>query len=276
MIKLKAHAKLNLFLEVVGKRPSGEFAGYHELESLAVFLDLADELSVEPHDELVVEGEQFENNLVLKAAKLLKERSGCAGGAKFHLQKNIPVSGGLGGGSADAAAAIFMLNGLWDLQLNEQDLFELAARVGADVPACLYSIIHNKNAVYFSGIGENLLDVPHLKNMFFVLVNPHKEASTQEVFVQLKLDGLKARSENGMDFLNRENHLEVAAGEILPEISEVLAEIEKTDDVLLSRMSGSGATCFGLYETEEIAKKAEAKIAKLRPEWLVKFAKLKN
>ena len=166
-----AHAKVNLWLNVVGRRPDG----YHLLDSLVAFVDLADTLDVRPSDRLSLElaGPQAAglagdpDNLVLKAARLLADRAGVSPRAAIRLGKHIPVAAGLGGGSADAAAALRALGELWRVALPEEELFDLAASLGADVPMCLAG-----RTALVSGVGERLQPAPALPPAAILLVNP--------------------------------------------------------------------------------------------------------
>ena len=178
-----APAKINLWLNVVGRRADG----YHLLDSLVAFTDLADEIEASPSDRLslTVDGPfaatlaDEADNLVLKAARLLADRAGVAPRVALRLGKHIPVAAGLGGGSADAAAALRALIDLWRVALPVEELFDLAARLGADVPMCLAG-----RAALVSGVGERLAPAPPLPPCAILLVNPGMPLPTPEVFAR--------------------------------------------------------------------------------------------
>ena len=177
-MKLKAPAKLNLYLEVLGKRDDG----YHDLKSEIVFLDLADDLQIEAANDLIIEGSNFTDDIIYKTANLMSLEFGISQGAKIKIQKNIPVGGGLGGGSADAAAAIILLKDFWNIDCEDKKLYDLALKLGADVPACLYHQLTGKNSVIFSGIGEILQETEPKQNMHLLLAHPNIPLSTKDVF----------------------------------------------------------------------------------------------
>lgn len=252
-----ARAKVNLWLKVVGRRADG----YHLLDSLVAFADLADLLEASPSDRLslAVDGpgeaalSKETDNLVLKAARLLADHAGVAPRAALHLTKRIPVAAGLGGGSADAAAALQALVDLWRLALPVDELFELAARLGADVPMCLAS-----RAALVSGIGEKLEPAPPLPACGLLLVNPAVALPTAGVFAARRGDFAKAAplARPWSDLAGlvealaaRGNDLTSAATALCPAIADVLAFLRKSPAVRYAAMSGSGATCFALFDT---------------------------
>jgi 4-diphosphocytidyl-2-C-methyl-D-erythritol kinase len=259
-----AHAKVNLWLKVVGRRSDG----YHLLDSLVAFVDLADTLEVRPSDRLSLElvgprraelaGES--NNLVLKAARLLADRAGVAPCAAIRLAKHIPVAAGLGGGSADAAAALRELSDLWRVALPEVALFDLAASLGADVPMCLAG-----RTTLVSGIGERLQPAPALPPAFILLVNPGIALPTREVFAARRgsfsapvplTRPWRDLAELVAALAERGNDLGEAAISLRPAISEVLAFLRNSDGARYAAMSGSGATCFALYDSLAAAQRA--------------------
>jgi 4-diphosphocytidyl-2-C-methyl-D-erythritol kinase len=263
-----APAKVNLWLNVVGRRADG----YHLLESLVAFTDLADEIEASPSDrlELSVTGPfapalaAEADNLVLKAARLLAGRAGLAPKVALRLTKHIPVAAGLGGGSADAAAALRTLVELWRVAMPVEELFDLAARLGADIPMCLAN-----RAALASGIGEQLVPAPALPPCAILLVNPGTPLPTAEVFARrsaafsrsLKLSRPWTDTRSFAAILaERGNDLTDAAVALRPVIADVLAFLRATDDVLHVAMSGSGATCFALYETPDRASRAASHV----------------
>jgi 4-diphosphocytidyl-2-C-methyl-D-erythritol kinase len=261
-----AHAKVNLWLKVVGRRGDG----YHLLDSLIAFVDLADTLEVRPSDRLSLElsgprvadlaGES--DNLVLKAARLLAERAGVAPHASIRLGKHIPVAAGLGGGSADAAATLRALSDLWRVALPEEELFDLAASLGADVPMCLAG-----RTALVSGIGEHLQPAPALPPAAILLVNPGIALATREVFEARRgsfstplpvMQPWRDLPEFVAALAERGNDLSGAAISLRPVIAEVLAFLRHSAGARYAAMSGSGATCFALYDSPDAAQRASA------------------
>jgi 4-diphosphocytidyl-2-C-methyl-D-erythritol kinase len=279
-------AKVNLTLRVVGRRVDG----YHDLESMVVFADCADRLTLTPGPQLSLNttgplardcGEAADN-LVLKAAHLLGERVPDLKVGSFTLDKVLPVAAGIGGGSADAAAALRLLARLNGLELDDARLLEVAVLTGADVPVCLAS-----RACDMTGVGETLLPVS-LPKMPCVLVNPRVAVATRDVFERLGLrngellvgatDVMQATAwpedgaslEDWVEVLAAgSNDLEAPATRIQPVIGEVITALSATDGAWLARMSGSGATCFAIYENTAEAQRASQKIQLDHPQWWV-------
>jgi 4-diphosphocytidyl-2-C-methyl-D-erythritol kinase len=256
-----APAKINLSLRV---GPPGE-DGRHPLDSLVCFTkSCGDRLTFDPADDLalVIEGPfgqglvSDDDNLVLRAANLLRAHVGISLGTTVTLDKRLPIASGIGGGSADAAAALIGLNRLWKCGLNTDSLGKLGARLGADVPACV-----SGQSLLMTGTGETIRAIPPLPKLGLVLVNPMIACPTGPVYRRYDQIGCFADTAPKrlpdlttpsalLDFLRATpNDLEGSAIEIIPQIASVLAAIATSRDVLLSRMSGSGATCFGLYAT---------------------------
>lgn len=259
MITLKAPAKVNLFLHVGEKRADG----YHALESLVVFAQAGDVLSVTPADTLSLAidgpfagGLSTTDNLVLKAARALGD-----GGAHITLTKNLPVASGIGGGSADAAAALRGLNQLWNLGHTDDALREIAATLGSDVPVCVASA-----SAWMEGRGE-ILSPMVVPSMAMLLVNPGVAVPTADVFCALKVrTGLGAR--HSTDLAGTTNDLEAPARAIQPAIGEVLDAIA-AQGPKLARMSGSGATCFGIFDSDDEASRAARALSEAHPGWWV-------
>jgi len=263
-----ARAKVNLWLQVVGRRADG----YHLLDSLVAFTDLADEIEVAPGSDLSLEIagpaaaslEGGPDNLVLKAARLLAGRAGVAPRAAIRLTKRIPVAAGLGGGSADAAATLLALVDLWRLAMPPEELFDLAVTLGADVPMCLAG-----RPALASGIGERLAPAPALPACAILLVNPGIALPTPAVFGARQggfsaarpiADGWRDLGSLAEDLGRRGNDLTLAAISLQPDIAGVLDRLRRSDGVAHVAMSGSGATCFGLYGTIEDAKRAASRL----------------
>jgi 4-diphosphocytidyl-2-C-methyl-D-erythritol kinase len=281
-----ARAKVNLTLRVVGRRVDG----YHDLESVVAFADCADHLSLTPAPQLNLTtigplaqacGEAADN-LVFKAAQLLGERVGDLKLGDFILDKVLPVAAGIGGGSADAAAALRLLAQLNGLAIDDARLIEVARLTGADVPVCLAS-----RACVMTGVGETLLPL-NLPQMPCVMVNPRVPVATRDVFNALGLrngellvgaaDVLDASGwpdegaslEEWVEALSAgANDLEAPATRIQPLIGKVLSALSASDGAWLARMSGSGATCFAIFENTAEAQRASQKIAQDHPQWWV-------
>lgn len=277
-----APAKVNLTLHVTGRRSDG----YHLLDSLVVFLALGDRLHVEPaeHVTLAVTGPNaagvpVEANLVLEAAAALAQASGkpCPG-ASLTLDKHLPAAAGLGGGSSDAAAALRALNRLWGIGLDTAELMRLGETIGADVPVCVAPM-----AARMTGIGERVTPLPALPQVHVLLVNPGCSLATATVFA-----GLTDPENPGLPELPRHwrgvshlvdylaacrNDLAAPAIAATPVVQEVLATLAAEPACLLARMSGSGATCFGLFATAEDAARASAGVARSHPGWWVAAAR---
>jgi 4-diphosphocytidyl-2-C-methyl-D-erythritol kinase len=282
----EGRAKVNLSLRVVGRRADG----YHDLESIVAFADCADRLTLEPGGELTLATTgplaaacgETSDNLVFKAAKLLADAVPNLKLGAFSLDKVLPVAAGIGGGSADAAAALRLLARLNDLSLDDPRLHEVALATGADVPVCLFS-----RACDMTGVGEQLLPLA-LPSMPCVMVNPRVPVATKDVFRELGLrngellvgatDVLEAPAwpEAGgsiadwVDVLDTvPNDLEAPALRIEPVIGGVLEALRSSAGVKLARMSGSGATCFAIYGASGDARGAAEKIRKDHPGWWV-------
>ena len=271
MIRVAAHAKVNLYLHVVGRRADG----YHLLDSLVVFADLHDSLTVEPADalSLAIDGPFAEalsgeaDNLVLKAARGLADAHGLEPKVRVTLTKRIPVAAGIGGGSADAAAVLRALAELWSVDIP----FELALKLGADVNACLVS-----HTLYMSGIGETLNSAPVLPPSFLLLINPGVAVATKDVFRARSGPFSKPAPFNvapadaarlARFLMHRGNDLAAAAMVHAPVIKEARQRVAETEGCLLARMSGSGATVFGLYASAAAAAAAAEAISRDRPGW---------
>jgi 4-diphosphocytidyl-2-C-methyl-D-erythritol kinase len=259
-----APAKVNLFLHVIGRRPDG----YHVLDSLAVFGPAADEVRLSPARRLALElqGPFAEgllaeaDNLVLKAARALAKHAGIAPEGTLTLVKNLPVASGIGGGSADAAATLRLLNRAWGLGLPEATLLELALPLGADVPVCVGS-----RPTRMGGVGEIMGRAPRVPPAHLLLVNPRIPLATPDVFrarqggftPQAALPNAWADARHMAETLRgTRNDLESGAILLVPQIAEVLSAIATQPGCLMARMSGSGATCFGLFARAEAAQAA--------------------
>jgi len=278
----KAPAKVNLTLAVLGRRRDG----YHILDSLVAFADIGDELGFEPGSELALDvtgptapdAGMVSDNLVLKAANALARlRPGLALG-RFELVKNLPVAAGLGGGSADAAAALRLLARANGLMLSNAAVMQAALATGSDVPVCLEA-----KPRWMRGAGEILSRPIELPPLPAVLVNPGVATPTAEIFRALGLeignvapypDTVGRAVEDARDAAelielvsHGRNDLEPPSIALRPVIGEVLAAMRAQPGCRLARMSGSGATVFGLFETQAAATAAQEAVRKARPGW---------
>ncbi|HSM96248.1 MAG TPA: 4-(cytidine 5'-diphospho)-2-C-methyl-D-erythritol kinase [Rhizomicrobium sp.] len=278
MTRVFAPAKINLFLHVGDRRADG----YHELESLVAFADVGDDLVFENADELslTVEGPFAApellgpDNLVLRAASGVAALAGHDLPRRVVLTKNLPIASGIGGGSADAAATLraFLLEWRQD-EIRLADFVELAKTLGADVPVCFFG-----HSAWMYGVGDGIerVDLPELHA---VLVNPGVSVPTRDVFAKLDtrsgVDKLVwpenfGSAELVFEFLATVgNDLEAPALKIAPVIGEVLSALRAAKNVRLARMSGSGATCFGLFADAASAQAAATQIGREHPRWWV-------
>ena len=280
-----AKAKINHSLEVRGRRTDD----FHEIRSFVAFASIADTVTLDPGETLsldidgafarAIEGD----NLILKAAAAaLAAHRGVTLG-RFHLTKNLPVASGVGGGSADAAAALRLIARANGSMLPEESIKEIAARLGSDLPVCLAS-----RPALITGRGEIVQFVGGMPNCGVLLANPGVPVAAGQVYAELRAapyesmetDG-NAVPDFGGDFARlieylapRGNDLEPAALRLAPAIGEVLDALERLPGFRLTRMSGSGATCFALFSTEAEAETASRALIASRPEWWVRAGTL--
>lgn len=284
MIEEFAPAKVNLALHVTGRRADG----YHLLDSLVVFASAGDRLSFEAagEDRLTLSGRfagtlsddaaPGAGNLVIRARDALREWATHAARpappVHIRLEKNLPVASGIGGGSADAAATLRGLDRLWQLGVPRRQLHTMGLALGADVPMCLES-----RPLVARGIGEDIAVVEDFPELYLLLVNPLAGVSTPDVFrrltnrenlpLDLPREGSPLEQWLGTLAASR-NDMQAAAEELEPKISEAL-ELIRQADPMLARMSGSGATCFGVYRSLPGLERALARLEAARPDWWV-------
>lgn len=272
-----AGAKINLYLHILGRRDDG----YHRLDSLVVFAAVGDvvEAASAPALSLTLGGPFGDalagepDNLVLRAARRLAALASVPPHAALRLEKNLPVAAGIGGGSADAAAALRALCRLWRVTPDAAALMAIARELGADVPVCL-----GQRAAFIGGIGERIDPAPTLPPVGLVLVNPRVPLATPSVFAArsgpFSGEGrFSATPRDARDLAavlgTRHNDLTEAAIACAPAVAEVLAALDASPDCLLARMSGSGATCFGLYADAAAARRAAEWLAARAPGWWI-------
>ncbi|MGH6760413.1 MAG: 4-(cytidine 5'-diphospho)-2-C-methyl-D-erythritol kinase [Phyllobacterium sp.] len=278
IITLLAPAKINLALHVTGRRDDG----YHLLESLVVFTAFGDRITVEPAetDRFFMSGRygqhlpDDQSNIVVKARDALRARIGDAAmPVSIHLEKNLPLASGIGGGSSDAAATLRALVRLWDHNIPDDELKAIGLGLGADLPMCLHG-----RPLIARGIGDELETLKDFPRLPLVLVNNGHEITTPSVF-----SALQRRNNPSLDplpdsatppaitaYLDRARNdlYPPVRDRIAPEISEVMDMLVRTR-ARFARMSGSGGTCFGIYDNDRTAHEAAGAISTLRPDWFV-------
>lgn len=283
MLRERAPAKVNLTLHVLGRRGDG----YHELDSLVAFAGVGDELRLEPGPGLSLtitgpgagECGPDSDNLVLRAAHALAQRRPGLRAGHFTLVKRLPVAAGLGGGSADAAAALRLLARLNGIGVETYDLHHAAVETGADVPVCLAA-----KARHMAGIGDRLGPILSMPALFAVLANPRVAVPTAAVFAAM---GIAKGARSGASALrpwpdrptragmldalrDGGNDMQAAAISLAPIIGSVIAAVETAPGCRLARMSGSGATCFGLFDDCHSAARAARGLIAAHPDWWVR------
>jgi 4-diphosphocytidyl-2-C-methyl-D-erythritol kinase len=261
---ITAPAKINLALHVRRRRDDG----YHDLESVFVFANDGDQLLVEPADALTLKINgafaaglsNGDDNLVMRAAHALRNAFDIKEGAALLLEKELPVASGIGGGSADAAAAIHLLTALWNIEINDPRVIDIAKNLGADVPACLIS-----KTLYGDGKGDVLtpVTIPGLSGTPMLLVNPGVALSTAQVFA--RWDGIDRGPLDQKNPFAGRNDLTDAAISLVPEIDALLDLLRGQRGLKLARMSGSGATCFALFDSHHARDEAWVNIKKAMP-----------
>ena len=266
---VRAPAKINLYFHITGRQADG----YHLVDSLVGFTTLGDELTIragEPLD-IVSDGPFAEGmpppykNLVYQAAQLLADNAGAQARAHVTITKNLPVAAGIGGGSTDAAAAMKAMAALWGIPDGAVDLYEMGLSLGSDLPVCLKA-----QTTYVGGIGETLDDAPALPKSGILLVNPGVALVTASVF-QARRGGFnppdrfdespKNAAALAALLADRGNDLTDAAIRLCPVIRNVLAALEAAPGCHLARMTGSGATCFGIFDDLAAAEAAAPAVA---------------
>jgi len=288
--RARARAKINLTLHV-GRPildPHDRFLGYHPVDSLVVFADIGDELGMEasPVTRLTMQGDYSrdlavhksggvkDDNLILRAVRCVQEVAQLPDRHfAFDLVKNLPVSSGMGGGSADAAAALRLLAAY--IELPETKWHDIAVQLGADVPVCRLS-----QTAHMTGIGEAVKAWPGLGQIDAVLVNPNLAVSTAQIFKDFDAskpqDTPRPQKQSGTLLeraLDGRNDLQPIAIALCPDISEIIDAIAAQNGCALSRMTGSGATCFGLFPDAQSAAQAASKLSRAHPNWWVKTCK---
>lgn len=277
---MRAGAKINLMLHITGQRNDG----YHLLQSLVMFAELGDDITLHPSTDfsLHLVGDfahalSNNENLITKAAHALAKAMYILPHGSLSLNKNLPIGAGLGGGSSDAAATLTLLAKYWQCKM---DLEPIARQLGSDVPACLQG-----RPLWMEGKGERITHVTIPFDIPALLVNPRQPLSTQEVYQSITppyaqpqaLPSIFPTLHDLIGFLyNTDNMLEAAAKQKMPAIDEIIRGIIRLPDCLLARMSGSGATCFGLFPTREACQHAQYELRDIHPDWWIQATMLKG
>ncbi|SFP74807.1 4-diphosphocytidyl-2-C-methyl-D-erythritol kinase [Nitrosomonas cryotolerans] len=257
MLTLPAPAKLNLFLHVIGRRHDG----YHLLQTVFRFLDFSDELSFELRKDSVIKLHMStaiipeEENLCVRAAKLLQQESGAAQGVDIFLKKQIPMGGGLGGGSSDAATTLLALNQLWGLGWEKNGLMKLGVKLGADVPVFIFG-----RSAFAEGIGEKLAPI-ELPSAWYLVLVPSVQISTAKIFASKELtrNTIPIKIPH-FPIWQGHNDLESVVCRAYPEVANYLEWLKQLDNTTIVRMSGSGSCVFAEFATEIAAKAAVEQI----------------
>jgi 4-diphosphocytidyl-2-C-methyl-D-erythritol kinase len=283
---MKSYAKINLYLEITGRRPDG----YHLLDSLMVLIDIFDVISIteSANLELEIKGQNadflksnWQENIIIKTVNLLAKKYHFLPQIKITLEKNIPVAAGLGGGSSNAATIIVMLNEFYNLQLSRAEMLELGLQIGADVPFFLNANFQKNSATFVSGVGEILENAElELADLPLLIINPNQYLSTKEIFELFASEGVSSKPKSHQKhqdiftlIQNRRNDLQNPAIKTMPEIGLILESLEK-ENCVLSRMSGAGASCFAVFENDENLEKTYQKLQKTFPNFYLKKTKI--
>lgn len=286
MIERSARAKINLHLHITGRREDG----YHLLDSLVARLSLADKLKISAATSYQFSSIRLscdcstEDNLVTRAMRLVTSHTATVPHIKIELEKNIPSGAGLGGGSTDAATTLLALNEFWNLNLSIEKLHDFAAQLGSDIAACL-----PERPVIMRDTGNTLLPAPKMPELYGVLVAPPTPCPTPLVYKTYAASGKSFSSpvsfpdkfytsKDCCDFLKKHTHndLTEAAIEVNPDVGNVLNRLEECNDPLLVRMSGSGSSCYALFNDEDTAIKQSYAIGKTNPDWFIKAIRVEN
>ncbi len=286
---LLAPAKINLYLHVTGRLDNR----YHTLDSLIGFADIGDTVTIKPAQNFTfttsgpfskgfstkeLDSSPSSSNLAVRATWLISHALNKTPDFEIHLTKNLPMGAGIGGGSSDAATILWALMDYWKKSPDEEVLNTIMLELGADVPACL-----DCRPKFISGIGDVIEPAHDLPEYPIVLVFPGKQCATHKIFQNFHATYKEAITnsdkmriaDNALTFIKAQNNqLTSAAIEEVPEIQNVLNALDKSQNCLLSRMSGSGSTCFGLYNDMNEAQEAAHNISKENPDWWVKTATL--
>lgn len=285
IVTILAPAKINLFLHINGKRADG----YHTLQSHIMFADMGDKITIKPDNDYSLNikgafsnGLETQGNLITRAVYDFCDLINQPPNFHITLDKNIPIGAGLGGGSSDAASVIKGLINILDIDISTVNLSPLLEGLGADVPACFYG-----QSCFVEGIGQKISPLP-APSLYALLIYPNTHCSTADIFKnfnskfskeivkEIEIDKNFSTSDDLIHFIKQQqNDLSQPALATFPAIIDCLKVLESHDNLLLTRMSGSGSTCFSLFETIEKAQKAQQEIQTKHPDWWVKAVTLK-
>jgi 4-diphosphocytidyl-2-C-methyl-D-erythritol kinase len=269
-IDIIAPAKVNLFLHITGKRDDG----YHLLQSLNSFTDFGDNITLQESNDynLTIDGEfavpADDNNLVTKAVRSLAQATDKQPNIAIHVTKNIPFGAGLGGGSSDAASVIKALLQFWNISLPPEKIQLILRSLGADVPACYHA-----QACLMEGIGDVITPIENFPPHHAVLVYPNQTSHTENIFKNFSppySDKITTMSGDLAFLRNQKNDLKATAAENVKVIDDVLRAIEQQQECFLSRMTGSGSACFGLFKNQQSVIEACERIKATHKDWWVK------
>lgn len=275
-IILNAPAKINLYLHITGKKPNG----YHLLDSLVVFSDIGDVITIEASSQfsLTCDGPFAQNlpknpddNLIYKTVKVMADHINQPPNVAINLTKNLPIAAGIGGGSSDAATVLKGLAKIWGIT-DINVLHNIGLSLGADIPACLF-----KQPCFMRGIGGEIIPADNIPSMSLILINPNVPLSTPDVFQNRSAPFSKMATFNSAHFIDAlsktTNDLQHSACQLAPEVQQVLDSLNKQKGCVFSRMSGSGATCFALFNTSKDATGAVLKLKSQHPNWWIECGK---
>ena len=278
-MNLNAKAKINLALHITAKLDNC----YHQLETIVTFADFGDKISLEPCEttKLKIKGEFAEklgenNNIILDVVKRLEKHNVNDLGAEITLYKSVPVAAGMGGGSSNAATTLLGLNELWGLKLQKDEIMRIAKELGADVPMCII-----EKPLLAKGIGDEIQEMPNMPKLHIVMVNPNVELKSKIVFDKLQKTDNEPLPELPTNDNTKEwiewlqmcrNDMQDTAMQLVPEIGTCINVLEK-NGAELARMTGAGASVFGLYTSEQSAQNAEKEIKIKYPNWWTKCGK---
>ena len=275
MLNIHTHAKVNLFLNIIGQRSNG---GYHDIQSYFLKLSLADELYIQPSDKIncSVEGKSIaRENIVLKTIHYFSQIYNISKGINVHIKKNIPIAAGLGGGSSNAAAVLKLLPKLWNVKgISEKQLKDIAIKIGADVPFFL-----KNQSAFVEGIGDMSTPLELGWSPFIILINPGIEIFTKDVYEGIIKGNFSRKIEANSDAITNEifygkNDLEQYAKEKYPIIRQLIEEVKDQENCIISRMSGSGSTCFGIFEKKNDVVNAVNNLSKIYPNFWIHYEKV--
>jgi len=278
-ITAKSFAKINLFLEIISKNANN----YHIIDSLMAFIDIYDVIEVKKSSQqkskidLEIVGEQDlqflgkkNDNILIKTTNLMAKKFNFVPNIEIKLKKNIPIAAGLGGGSSNAATLIEILIKLYNLKISKQELQEVAIEIGSDVPFCLH-----KKIAKISGIGEKITNIEiNQPQLHLLIINPKIPVDTGKIFQNYQLPENNKQNNQENDLISiiqgRKNHLQLVAEEFCPQIRKILENLRLQRNIISAKLSGSGATCFGVFDKKNDLEVAFYNLKAIFPEFYIK------